>query len=519
MAQEVTIKGKTIPKGVIGSDGSYNYIPYTTAILDGTRIVPGTSSNIKVGLEITESNYNQLRNNPDYAPLLTTINGTRIVNVGELDSKGNFISSPYVNNTDQNSKNIINELRNGSQFTNSINEEIQRLGYANGLNIDQNAATQQPSVEQSNTSAANPTEGTGTGTATGTGGTPTTGTATSGPATGTPPTGTTGGTTGGAGSTPSAGAGTPVGGVTRGQATLTGATIKRDKYKVLTYPAEMKDTQDKIKFTVWKHKNRGILNGERGGERGGQQARILANNLNLLSSKPGSEMQNYEQVNSETVYLPVTKISDTNSVDWSEDSMNTLQRQLAQISLDFMQGNGSSAVDQMGQLLNYAKGTEFYDMALLYLAGQAVGVDGMIARGTGAIFNPNLELLFRGPQLRSFTFNFPMISRNDGDAASIKGIINYFKKYMAPRATENNVFLNSPFVFKIEYLAGNKEHPSLNKIKMCALQACNVDYTPMGSYMTFTDTTNTMFMYTMALQFKELHPIYDIDYGSHPIGY
>ena len=497
MAQEVTIKGKTIPKGVIGSVGIYNYIPYTTAILDGTRIVPGTSSNIKVGLEITESDYNQLRNNPDYESLLTTVNGTRIVNVGELDSKGNFISSPYVNNTDQNSKNIINELRNGSQFTNSINEEIQRLGYANGLNIDQNAATRQPSVEQSNTSAANPV-GTGAGT-------PTTGTATAGPAAGTPPGGT---------------GGTPVGGVTRGQATLTDNKVIRDKYKILTYPADMEETQDKIKFTVWKHKNRGILNGERGGERGGQQARILANNLNLLSSKPGSEMQNYEQVNSETVYLPVTKISDTNSVDWSEDSMNTLQRQLAQISLDFMQGNGSSAVDQMGQLLNYAKGTEFYDMALLYLAGQAVGVDGMIARGTGAIFNPNLELLFRGPQLRSFTFNFPMISRNAGDATSIKGIINYFKKYMAPRATENNVFLNSPFVFKIEYLAGNKEHPSLNKIKMCALQACSVDYTPMGSYMTFNDESKTMFMYTMQLQFKELHPIYNVDYlDGHPIGY
>lgn len=507
---EITIRGKEIPKPAPGGSGFNIYIPYTTAVLDGNRVIPGTSPNIKVGAVINEDTYNRLSNDPRYKGYLDTVDRTRVVTVGELDSKGNFISSPYSNNTDEGSRNIINELRNGSQFTNSINEEIQRLNLINGLNTDQNAATQQPSVEQSNTSAANPTEGTGTGT--GTGGTPTTGTATSGPAAGAPPGGT--GTGTGTGTN-----GTPVGGVTRGQATLTGATIKRDKYKVLTYPAEMKDTQDKIKFTVWKHKNRGILNGERGGERGGQQARILANNLNLLSSKPGSEMQNYEQVNSETVYLPVTKISDTNSVDWSEDSMNTLQRQLAQISLDFMQGNGSSAVDQMGQLLNYAKGTEFYDMALLYLAGQAVGVDGMIARGTGAIFNPNLELLFRGPQLRSFTFNFPMISRNDGDAASIKGIINYFKKYMAPRATENNVFLNSPFVFKIEYLAGNKEHPSLNKIKMCALQACNVDYTPMGSYMTFTDTTNTMFMYTMALQFKELHPIYDIDYGSHPIGY
>lgn len=494
---ERTIRGDKIVKG---QNGQYILNPKVTGrVLEGNIFLPPDGSQvapIEVELELTEQQYNQFRNDVTYAPNLIPITeaGKFAITAGTIDPRnGQVLNSTFGIGVDERSKELTKLLADSSrEIINSTNTQFEIEGL-----INQSSAAVAP--EAGNTSAANPV-----GTGAGTGGTPTTGTATAGPAAGTPPGGT---------------GGTPVGGVTRGQASLTDNKVIRDKYKILTYPADMEETQDKIKFTVWKHKNRGILNGERGGERGGQQARILANNLNLLSSKPGSEMQNYEQVNSETVYLPVTKISDTNSVDWSEDSMNTLQRQLAQISLDFMQGNGSSAVDQMGQLLNYAKGTEFYDMALLYLAGQAVGVDGMIARGTGAIFNPNLELLFRGPQLRSFTFNFPMISRNAGDATSIKGIINYFKKYMAPRATENNVFLNSPFVFKIEYLAGNKEHPSLNKIKMCALQACSVDYTPMGSYMTFTDTTNTMFMYTMALQFKELHPIYDVDYGSHPIGY
>lgn len=514
MAQEVTIKGKTIPKSVIGSGGAYNYIPYTTAILDGTRIVPGTSSNIKVGLEITESDYNQLRNNPSYESLLTTVNGTRIVNVGELDSKGNFISSPYVNNTDQNSKNIINELRNGSQFTNSINEEIQRLGYANGLNIDQNSATQQPSVEQSNTSAANPVDtGTGTATGTGTGGTPTTGTATSGPATGTPP----GGTGANTGTT-----GTPVGGVTRGQATLTDNKVTRSKGPgYIVYPADMDEKQDKIKFTIWQSKK------QIGGEAGsliGQLDTSFRSNTN--SYDPTSLYDPPTGLKTErTVYLPITKISDTNAVDWVDDKMNALQLELAKLSLSVMmptnEGQTRTPVDRINSLLSMAGTPEFGNAVRLYLASEAVSANGLLTRATGGIFNPNLELLFNGPQLRSFQFNVGMISKNNEDATNIKKIINYFKTNMAVKTNpSNNLFLTSPFVFQIEYLAGQSTHQSLNKIKMCALQACNVDYTPMGSYMTFADTTNTMFMYTMALQFKELHPIYDVDYlDGHPIGY
>jgi hypothetical protein len=57
---------------------------------------------------------------------------------------------------------------------------------------------------------------------------------------------------------------------------------------------------------------------------------------------------------------------------------------------------------------------------------------------------------------------------------------------------------------------------------MCALQSCTVDYTPMGTYMTFNDPEKTfpMFMYRITLQFKELTPIYSSDYSdSHDIGF
>ena len=200
--------------------------------------------------------------------------------------------------------------------------------------------------------------------------------------------------------------------------------------------------------------------------------------------------------------------------------MNPLQRRLAQISLNMMTNKSNEAFDQTAQLINYTQSDEFANMVRLSLAGQAVGVGGLLARATGAAFNPNLELLFRGPQLRSFGFNFSMIAKREQDATKIKQIIKFFKKNMAVRKTASNVFLQSPYVFKVEYLSGTSEHKSLNKIKLCALQSCTVDYTPMGSYMTFNDNDKTMFMYNLSLQFRELTPIYDNDYdGDHPIGY
>jgi hypothetical protein len=292
--------------------------------------------------------------------------------------------------------------------------------------------------------------------------------------------------------------------------------INRKNSPLLVYPSDMKDGQDRIKFSVWKHKTRDITTPSI--TTVGDVAGIPLTEAARESEK---DISNYVRVgDSSTVYLPITKISDTGTVDWFDDSMNPLQRRLAQISLNMMTNKSNEAFDQTAQLINYTQSDEFANMVRLSLAGQAVGVGGLLARATGAAFNPNLELLFRGPQLRSFGFNFSMIAKREQDATKIKQIIKFFKKNMAVRKTASNVFLQSPYVFKVEYLSGTSEHKSLNKIKLCALQSCTVDYTPMGSYMTFNDNDKTMFMYNLSLQFRELTPIYDNDYdGDHPIGY
>jgi hypothetical protein len=143
----------------------------------------------------------------------------------------------------------------------------------------------------------------------------------------------------------------------------------------------------------------------------------------------------------------------------------------------------------------------------------------------GQVLNPNLELLFQGPQLRPFNFTFKMSARNRPEAIIIKKIIKYFKQNMSSSVGDNGLFLKAPNIFKIEYQKGRTtKHRSINLIKECALTNCSVDYTPLGSYMTYSDDEATMIAYTMTLSFQELTPVYDRDYltgegKDHPIGY
>lgn len=130
--------------------------------------------------------------------------------------------------------------------------------------------------------------------------------------------------------------------------------------------------------------------------------------------------------------------------------------------------------------------------------------------------------MFQGPQLRSFTFTFKLTPRNSTEAKIVKDIIKFFKKNMSAKTTGSELFLKAPNVFRIQYLHKNQTHDGINLIKDCALQSFNVDYTPDGSYMAYSD--GSMFSYNLQLTFMELLPIYSKDYdsglgSSHSIGY
>ena len=150
-----------------------------------------------------------------------------------------------------------------------------------------------------------------------------------------------------------------------------------------------------------------------------------------------------------------------------------------------------------------------------YFTQQAVGGNsGILARTAGASINNNLELLFQGPTLRGFSFQFRLTPRSADENKTIKKIIKTFKVSMVPEATESNLFLLSPHVFDITYLTtvggSLRQQPFMNKFKRCALKDFSVNYSPDGSYMTYKD--GGMTAYDLSMTFAELDPVLANDY-------
>ncbi|QCW22926.1 putative baseplate tail tube cap [Synechococcus phage S-B05] len=221
----------------------------------------------------------------------------------------------------------------------------------------------------------------------------------------------------------------------------------------------------------------------------------------------------------ETVYLPMQpQISETNAVSWSDDQLNPIQKMLGEAAMGAIKSLGDLDLQGLGSAFsNLGKnaGEIFKDpltkkFATAYFAGQAVGAN-LVGRTTGMVINPNLELLFNGPNLRTFSFNFKLTPRYREESEQIRKIIRAFKRNMAVQKQSSGLFLKSPRIFQLKYIYKNGgEHPYLNKFKPCALSNFQVNYTPDGSYATF-DETGSLTAYEITMDFTEVIPIYDTD--------
>ena len=149
------------------------------------------------------------------------------------------------------------------------------------------------------------------------------------------------------------------------------------------------------------------------------------------------------------------------------------------------------------------------------LLGANIDVDTFLARTGGRVLNPNAEMLFQGPVIRDFSFEFQMIARSRKEGDEIRRIIRFLKLGMAPKF-ENIGFLANPDVFKLEYKNGptgllktvNRFNPG-----GLALTTLKTDYAPNGYWAAYSDSQPVALK--LALSFTELRPIYEGD-QAHP---
>ena len=151
--------------------------------------------------------------------------------------------------------------------------------------------------------------------------------------------------------------------------------------------------------------------------------------------------------------------------------------------------------------------------------GINVDVNQFITRETGAAINPNLELLFGGPQLRTFSFVFNFAPNDQDEAREVRMIQRWFRQGMLPQKLTNfrggSLFLGSPNIFRLCYKNNNRRIKGLNTFKICAVTSVQVDFTPDGVYQSYEDekAVSQPVRSTMAVTFNELTPIFANDYN------
>ena len=254
-------------------------------------------------------------------------------------------------------------------------------------------------------------------------------------------------------------------------------------------------------------------------------------------------------MNTGTIILQIpSDIKDGNTANYGESKMNTLTGAAAGAMMGVMKSGATSVSMALGNMsteeglkkirsdiggnLTAGDTDALIDAASMGLTvkatSSAMGIFGanvspeqLLARSSGQIFNPNLELLFNGPSLRSFSFSFKMTPRSAQEARQCKLIIRSFKQNMAPKTGGDTIggsaiFMKTPNLFELRYRKGNSDHPFLNKFKQCFLTNVAVNYTGEGVYATYDDATPISMQ--LDLQFKEIEPIYFDDYEQSPQG-
>jgi hypothetical protein len=281
----------------------------------------------------------------------------------------------------------------------------------------------------------------------------------------------------------------------------------------MKYPINLQsEVQDVIRFSILEY-SPSLAKGNRSeSELGSGKSRVVT----LEGNNP--IIKGSTRIGMITLPIPAG-ISDSNTAGWQQGEANALQMAGIGAVDAFFSG---STPEQIGQGLSQGgeavlKSGDLSAAVRGFFVNQLTNQSAM-QRTQGAVLNNNLELLFSGPGLRSFSFAFLFYPREPNEAKMVRQIIRAFKQAMSVKRSATSLLLKAPHTFAIQYMTsiGGKTvaHPYLNRFKECALTSCSVDYTPDGTYMTYDGDEKSMTAYRLGLTFQELEPLFDDEYNE-----
>ena len=128
------------------------------------------------------------------------------------------------------------------------------------------------------------------------------------------------------------------------------------------------------------------------------------------------------------------------------------------------------------------------------LAGLAAGLAGgdakttqsLVLQAQGYAINPQVQMLYRGIELRSFQLSFIFTPKSADETEQVDKIISMFKYYSSPalqagaQTQTDSMFLIPPALFNVNFMINNGENRYLPKYGDCILDSLEVNYAPNG---------------------------------------
>ena len=161
------------------------------------------------------------------------------------------------------------------------------------------------------------------------------------------------------------------------------------------------------------------------------------------------------------------------------------------------------------------KGAQALSKIVKKVGGDTISNDDIFGGISGAILNPNVELMYGGGDLRNFSLNFRLVPRDKSENNTINEICNQFKRAMLPKLDPGDVmggtskgtfagFIGVPDLCRVAFMHGGDEHDALPRFKMCAITQVDVNYTPDGAYATYYDGQPVAVQLTVSFQETKL---------------
>ena len=243
-------------------------------------------------------------------------------------------------------------------------------------------------------------------------------------------------------------------------------------------------------------------------------AGVSAGNNSYLRYNASTTLK--KDANLKNIILPMPQdLGNDLQQGWAGKSFSALGKAAVQaVAGGDMTEMGAKLKDREGNIKALTKALQVNLLNKLPGVGGNLTIGDVTGATEGIVFNPNAELLYDQPELREIGMTFKLVPRNQPEAEKIHQIIKTFRLAAAPEWGGTNTFSDNtdlndsrnggdydedldlfdadnfmrvPNLCKFTFMKGEETKKQLIQFKPCAISRVAVNYTPDGTYATYSD--------------------------------